>query len=259
MALNWTCPHCDRAQAVTDDHFDVQLNHIYLKNLAEGSLALQSVAINCANESCRRLFLKVLVQNDKYWNNVGTYKIADGSAPIFESNLIPQGAAKPQPLYIPEAIRADYAEACLIRDLSPKSAATLARRVLQGMIRDFCGISKGTLAAEIKALEDAVDNHTAPRAVSVESIQAIDNVRKIGNIGAHMEKDINVIIDVDPEEAQILIELIETLLRDWYVERHIRDERFANLAAIRAQKDQQKLAGPAQSMTAPPSAGGSVP
>ena len=30
--------------------------------------------------------------------------------------------------------------------------------------------------------------------------QAIDAVRSIGNIGAHMEKDINLIVDVDPEE-----------------------------------------------------------
>lgn len=36
-------------------------------------------------------------------------------------------------------------------------------------------------------------------------------VREIGNIGAHMEADINVIIDVDPDEAQILIDLVELL------------------------------------------------
>jgi hypothetical protein len=42
-------------------------------------------------------------------------------------------------------------------------------------------------------------------------VEAIDIVRNIGNIGAHMEADINVIVDVDPDEAQTLIELIETL------------------------------------------------
>ena len=36
-------------------------------------------------------------------------------------------------------------------------------------------------------------------------------VRKVGNIGAHMEKDINVIVDVDPDEAQHLIGLITFL------------------------------------------------
>ena len=51
---------------------------------------------------------------------------------------------------------------------------------------------------------------------------AIDAVRKVGNIGAHIEKDINVIIDVEPREAELLIGLIEMLLKDWYV---VREER----------------------------------
>jgi hypothetical protein len=31
---------------------------------------------------------------------------------------------------------------------------------------------------------------------------------------------INLIIDVDPEEAQLLIGLIEFLIEDWYITRH---------------------------------------
>ena len=34
---------------------------------------------------------------------------------------------------------------------------------------------------------------------------AIEAVRSVGNIGAHMENDINVIVDVEPEEAKLLI------------------------------------------------------
>ena len=56
---------------------------------------------------------------------------------------MPESDAKPQPEFIPEAIRQDYREACRIRDLSPKASATLARRCLQGMIRDFCAITRG--------------------------------------------------------------------------------------------------------------------
>ena len=104
-------------------------------------------------------------------------------------------------------MRDDYYEACAIRDLSPKASATLTRRCLQGMIRDFCGIAKATLAKEIDALREALDNHTAPKGVTHESVEAIDAVRKVGNIGAHMEKDIALIVDVDPGEAQMLIEL----------------------------------------------------
>jgi len=42
--------------------------------------------------------------------------------------------------------------------------------------------------------------------VSDDSIEAIDYVRQIGNIGAHMEKDIDQVIPVEPDEAQLLIE-----------------------------------------------------
>ena len=47
------------------------------------------------------------------------------------------------PDYIPEAIRKDYMEACAIIDSSPKASATLSRRCLQGMIRDFWGVQAG--------------------------------------------------------------------------------------------------------------------
>ena len=73
------------------------------------------------------------------------------------------------------------------------------------MIRDFWGISKRRLKDEVDALEEKVDPQTW---------DAIDSVRKIGNVGAHMEADINVIVDVDPDEATLLISLIETLLAD---------------------------------------------
>ena len=109
------------------------------------------------------------------------------------------------------------------------------------MIRDFAKISvKGKrLVDEIKALEKAVEDDTAPRGVSVDSIEALTAVRKVGNIGAHMEADIDLIVDVDPGEAQVLIELIESLIDDWYVEAHKRSARFASAVALAADKDGQ--------------------
>jgi hypothetical protein len=136
--------------------------------------------------------------------------------------------AKQFPSYVPAPILQDYNEACQIVDLSPKAAATLSRRCLQGMIRDFHGIVKYKLADEIKALEAKV---------GPELWNAIDAVRSIGNIGAHMEKDISVITDVDPGEAKLLIELVEDLITDWYVHREDQRSRVAKLtAAAKAKK-----------------------
>jgi hypothetical protein len=161
-------------------------------------------------------------------------------------HLLPSSSAKPQPDYIPEAIRRDYAEACAIRDLSPKASATIIRRCIQGVIRDFCGISGRTLFGEIKELKRRVDAGEGPNGVQADVVAALDHVRTIGNIGAHMESDINVIVDVDPGEAQGLTEL---LFAEWYVARREREKRLEAIGFIASDKkaiqEQKKLPPPA--------------
>ena len=159
-------------------------------------------------------------------------------------SLRPQESSKPQPASVPEVIAEDYYEACKIRDLSPKASATLLRRCLQGMIRDFCGISKKTLNEEIKTLSSAVSSGTGPPGVLPDTIEAIDHVRGIGNIGAHMEQDVNYIIPVKPGEAQALIELIELLFGEWYVARESRKQKLERVRAIGTEKQTLKKANP---------------
>lgn len=106
------------------------------------------------------------------------------------------------------------------------------------MIRDFWKISKARLKDEIDALEEKVDPDTW---------SSIDAVRSVGNIGAHMEKDINIIVDVEPEEAQLLIGLIEQLVDDWYVDRENRRVRSEALKALaEAKKNKPAEASEAQ-------------
>ncbi|MGE5568747.1 MAG: DUF4145 domain-containing protein [Rhodospirillales bacterium] len=132
---------------------------------------------------------------------------------------------------MPQAIRGDYEEACQIVDASPKAAATLARRALQGMIRDFWGIRKPRLIDEIEALKNKVDSLTWG---------AIDGLRQIGNIGAHMERDVNVIVDVEPDEAEKLIWLIEHLVKEWYVAREERKMRLGEVVKMAEAKKASK-------------------
>lgn len=132
---------------------------------------------------------------------------------------------------ISQAIRSDYEEACSIVNLSPKASATLSRRCLQGMIRDFFQISKGSLFEEINAIKDKIP---------AEQWAVLDGLRRIGNIGAHMEKDINLIVDIEPDEAQKLIKLIELLLQQWYIERHNQQELFADIIGIDQAKQQER-------------------
>lgn len=55
-----------------------------------------------------------------------------------------------------------------------------------------------------------------------------------------MEKDIDLIVDVDPNEAELLIGLIETLIRDWYIAREDRKTRLLKIKQVADQKDQAK-------------------
>lgn len=140
-----------------------------------------------------------------------------------------QGIAVPD--YVPEAIREDYKEACLIVNSSPKAAATLARRCLQGMIRDFWKIQKGTLSQEIDALKDKIP---------ADLWTVLCSVRRIGNIGAHMEKDVNLIIDIEPSEAEKLLRLLELLIKEWYIHSHDSKILFEDILDIDQQKQEQR-------------------
>lgn len=144
----------------------------------------------------------------------------------------PNSMAKQFPDYIPEGIRNDYQEACAIVNTSPKASATLSRRCLQGMIRDYWGVSgKPNLYQEIESIKDKVQP---------TQWKVIHAVRNLGNIGAHMQRDINVIIDIDPGEAEKLIQLIELLMNDWYIRRHEQEQLFDDIAAIDESKQEQR-------------------
>ena len=108
----------------------------------------------------------------------------------------------------------------------------MSRRCLQGIIRDFWDIppnKRGNLGAEISQIKEKVDPST---------FDSIIAVREVGDIGAHMTKNVDTIVNVEPEEAALLIELIETLIDDWYVARHKREERNIKL---RETADDKKL------------------
>lgn len=228
MAFNWTCPYCDTKTTINSDNFRKDEHKMTIDN-AEGERKLRTEWIVCPNDECRRITMTSILYN-YFWEN-GQWKTGDV---IEHWRLLPGSYAKVFPDYIPKPLRVDYEEASAIIDKSPKAAATLARRCLQGIIRDFWGVKKGRLVDEINAIEDKVDPLTW---------QSIDAIRKVGNIGAHMEKDINLIIDVEPREAFLLIELIELLFEEWYIHRHEREKKLKAITDIAVKKDEQKKKG----------------
>lgn len=212
----YVCPFCGNRQAFAESskmelitYSPVYGNH---KENPYLDSSFYVYTIKCTNQQCKQI-------------SVVAFNLADGT----QVDILPQGVHKQYPDYIPEQIRADYEEACLIIENSPKAAATLLRRCLQGMIHDFWNIHEKNLNAEITSLKEKV---------SFSQWNAIDGLRKLGNIGAHMENDVNVIIDIDADEAQKLLHLIELLLDKWYVSRHDEEELCSDVLGIAESKEE---------------------
>lgn len=224
MSGGFQCPYCNMIMSlsytthkVQYPSFDNHTGYYYVSKTEQK-----------ADESC--------LQIDYYkCPNCGQYTIhAIGiGAAIRDVNvpIRPISSAKQFPEYIPVAIRQDYEEACAIISLSPKASATLSRRCLQGMIRDFWDIKESNLSKAIEKLEGKIP---------VPQWNVINGVRRIGNIGAHMEKDINLIVDIDPDEAQKLIKLIEHLLEQWYINRHEQELLYADIIGIDKSKQSER-------------------
>ncbi|UQZ10702.1 DUF4145 domain-containing protein [Providencia stuartii] len=227
---SWLCPYCNQ-MSTEGSYIDRNCSFNMMNSIVDGvtqptTIKAMLYSRYCPNPECLKFTVNFAM--DELEPAHAGWRIKKR---IVDNRVLPIGATKIFPDYVPDAILNDYKEACLIRELSPKSSATLARRCLQGMIRDVWGVSEKNLALEIKAIEDKVES---------EMWEAIDSIRSIGNIGAHMEKDINIIVDVEPSEAQLLIELLEMLIQEWYVERHNKKLRLASIKSLAEKKQEER-------------------
>ena len=218
----FVCPFCRHVQAYDFNQSSVQ-NGKYAGYqdyeipdfLRESCFTIYT--LYCKNNACKKVSLSAV--------NRFSFKQID---------ILPKVVDKKYPDYIPRQILNDYYEANHILEDSPKAAATLLRRCLQGMIRDFWGIKRNKLNDEINELASII---------TPSQWKALDGLRKIGNIGAHMEKDVDLIIDIEPDEARKLLKLIELLLDKWYIARHDEEELFADICTISDDKEVERKGG----------------
>lgn len=216
----YTCPFCGQIQALNGSSYLQNRTGLHSREAVmrineETCAELNICNIRCSNQKCRKITVLAM---DYHMSK----RICD---------IIPKKVIRQFPDYIPQQIRQDYEEATSILNDSPKAAATLYRRCLQGMIRDFWDISKKRLVDEIKDLESKIP---------AMQWSAIDALRKIGNIGAHMENDVNTIVDIDEGEAEKLGKLIEHLMEKWYIARHDEEALLQDITAISEEKQEER-------------------
>lgn len=221
---DFLCPYCSRLIAISDGTF-VERTTSFESGAGRWWTNDKTIVID---DSCINInFYKCPHCNQYTIKSTGIGKqVNDVNVPIR-----PLSSAKHFPSYVPEAIRSDYKESYLIAKLSPKASATLSRRCIQGMIHDRWNIKLKNLNQEISSLQDEIE----PSLWS-----AIDSLRQLGNIGAHMEKDVNTIVDIEPDEAQKLLTLVEILIKEWYIVPHEREELLSGINQINHQKQEKR-------------------
>nr|WP_302596956.1 DUF4145 domain-containing protein [uncultured Cellulosilyticum sp.] len=221
---SFDCPFCGKSVAITDETY----------RLRSPSFNKVDIVFGGGDSGIDDDTIDVFFFKCPSCNN--TQVVIIGVGDQFKDKTMyfhPNSLAKQYPNYIPNVIRNDYEEACAIVNLSPKASATLARRCLQGMIRDFWNVSEKNLYSEISAIKDKIQP---------DLWKALDSLRQLGNIGAHMEKDTNVIVDIEPDEANKLIKLIELLMGEWYINRHKRKQLFSDILETNQQKQEERKA-----------------
>jgi Domain of unknown function (DUF4145) len=139
-------------------------------------------------------------------------KIGSGRTRRVIGLLYPRSSGRPSPpTEVPEPFAQDYREACLVFDDSPKASAALSRRCLQAILREKTGVKPSSLSNEIDEAMPKLPGYLAG---------AIDGVRNIGNFAAHPIKSDSTgeVIDVEPGEAEWLLDTLEGLFAFYFVE-----------------------------------------
>jgi len=158
-------------------------------------------------------------------NNIFTLQCFYEDAEVVKLLVYPKAIFRdPVPKEVPEIYAEDYTEACLILADSPKASAALSRRCLQLIIRDELKITRNTLFKEI-------DEVIKQKKLSTSLNEAIDDVRKIGNLAAHPKKNKNTgeIVPVEIGEAEWNLETLERLFDYLFVQPETIKQRRAEL------------------------------
>ncbi|OFW38947.1 MAG: hypothetical protein A3J28_12360 [Acidobacteria bacterium RIFCSPLOWO2_12_FULL_60_22] len=196
------CPHC--LVAFHEDWAEASLGN----DKYDGFWVIHTVC-----PSCNRKVI-VLMIREGMLNNIREYR-----------TIYPKGMSRsPLPPEVPEKYSADYKESCLVLVDSPKASAALSRRVLQLLLRDEARTTSRDLADQI---QEVLNSGKLPSQLA----EAIDAIRNIGNFAAHPLKSTNTgeIVDVEPGEAEWLLDVLEGLFDFYFVQPAILQKKKAAL------------------------------
>ena len=195
------CPHCLRA-------INVMWNTLEL----DGLTTERWNAYYGECPSCNRMILR-LVNLD-----VGDDWFSDGflAYPVENIESAPKGT--------PVKYAKQYMRALEILYINPDASAALSRRCLQELLREEVKVTKGKLSEEI---QQVVTSKDLPSYLE----ESLGYIRKVGNLGAHPEKDLHTdkIVSVEPNEAKWVLDTLHDLLDHYFTRKKIMEERKAGI------------------------------
>lgn len=191
------CPHC---QVEVYSDFKESCIGQY-----DGNQYYSVFYMKCPNTECCKPIIKLGYSTVLNFNRLlsPSYKL-----------IYPIGSNRsPASVEVGKTFAEDYNEACLVLPYSPKASAALSRRCLQNIIRMKEGITEKNLMLEIDKL---ISLNKIPSYIS-DNLQII---RGFGNIAAHgmEDKASGEILDVEPNEAEFLLDVLELLFDFYFVQ-----------------------------------------
>lgn len=229
------CPHCGMGTAVEFTALGdatvfghMETRHMYFNRDKTGTRYSVDYG-HCRYPGCGRLIIRLRGES--------------GGKECEPRYVLPRTSTRVRLDGIPAELAQDYEEACAVLDASPAASAALARRCLQGLIRERFGITEDKLYDAIKKVEDL-------KALPPHLADGLDRVREIGNLAAHPKHDAEfaVIVRVDREEAEWTLEILEGLFRHCYVE-PVEHERRTKKLREKLDRTRGKGGGAAQKGT----------
>ena len=209
------CPHCN-----TGINFEAEASHVWADDVTGPDKTGYAVSSAHCPE-CEKLI--VLLQRGRY-SNYQTYESIDKVTS--QEVLYPKFITRNVETEVPDRYKKDFLEACAVLPASAKASAAISRRILQNVLREEFKITHPNLAQEI---EEFIQKKDIPSYLA----DAVDAVRNVGNFAAHPLKDTNTgeIVEVEPGEAEWLLDVNESLFDFTFVQPKRLEERRKNLNA----------------------------
>ena len=209
------CPHCSVA-------FRDIWNRQRLKY--DNSSDANWICLSAVCPECHKPSIKIM-----YKTSTGV-PVLDAVSEVFSEErwVFPMSRLSTNiPDEVPDDLRTDYFEANDVLLISPRSSATLSRRIMETVLHQQ-GYVQNKLSDQI----DAVRNEPDPdKKLPSALLKIIDTVRLFGNFSAHPKRNLKTlqIIDVEPGEAAICLEVIAAMFDHYYVRPAVEAKRLESI------------------------------